>query len=99
MFCLICMDRPESQDLRLANRPDHLAYIFENPGVAVAGPFLDEDGETMIGSMIVLDVKTRSEAENWARSDPYARAGLFDRVEIHSWKHLIGRLENPQTGN
>lgn len=96
MFCLICMDRPESQDLRLANRPDHLAYVLENPGVIVAGPFLGEDGETMIGSLIVLDVETRAEAESWARNDPYAKAGLFDRVEIHPWKHLIGGLENPQ---
>ena len=50
----------------------------------------------MIGSMIVLDVKTRAEAESWAHNDPYAKAGLFDRVEIHPWKHLIGGLENPQ---
>ena len=50
----------------------------------------------MIGSLIVLDVKTRAEAESWARNDPYAKAGLFDRVEIHPWKHLIGGLENPQ---
>ncbi|MEE3058507.1 MAG: YciI family protein, partial [Pseudomonadota bacterium] len=64
MFCLICMDRPESQDLRLANRADHLAYVQENPGVIVAGPFLGEDGTTMIGSLIVLDVKTRAEAES-----------------------------------
>ena len=69
MFCLICMDRPESQDLRLANRPDHLAYVLENPGVVVAGPFLDEDGETMIGSMIVLDVK-RAPRPRIGRNDP-----------------------------
>ena len=97
MFCLICMDRARSQDLRLANRPEHLAYVQENPGVVVAGPFMGEDGETMIGSLIVLNVKTRAEAESWARNDPYTKAGLFDHVQIHSWKHLIGGLENPQT--
>ena len=99
MYCLICMDRPEGQDLRLANRPDHLAYVQETLGVIVAGPFLSEDGETMIGSLIVLDVETLEEAESWAHNDPYAKAGLFDRVEIHHWKHLIGRLENPQANN
>ena len=97
MFCLICMDRPRSQDLRLANRPDHLAYVQEKSGVVVAGPFLGEDGETMIGSLILLNVKTRAEAESWAHNDPYTKAGLFDHVQIHSWKHLIGGLENPQT--
>ena len=99
MFCLICMDRPEGQDLRLANRPAHLAYVQENPSVLVAGPFLSEDGETMIGSLIVLDVRTRAEAESWAHNDPYAKAGLFDRVEIHPWKHLIGGLENLQANS
>ena len=94
MFCLICIDRPESQDLRVANRPDHLAYVRETPGVVVAGPFLDEDGETMIGSLIVLNVKTRGEAENWAHNDPYAKAELFDRVEILLWKPLVGGLES-----
>ena len=99
MFCLICLDRPESQDLRLAKRLDHLAYVQEIPRVMVAGPFLSEDGETMIGSLILLDVETRAEAESWARNDPYAKAGLFDRVEIHPWKHLIGELGNPQANS
>jgi uncharacterized protein YciI len=96
MFCLICMDQPDSHDLRQANRPDHVAYVLASPAVSVAGPFLGEDGETMIGTLIVLDVASRDEAESWAREDPYAKAGLFDRVEIHPWKHLIGGLENPQ---
>lgn len=99
MFCLICMDRPGSKDLRLANRPDHVAYVLTSPAVATAGPFLGEDGKTMIGTLIVLDVETRAEAESWAGNDPYAKAGLFDRVEIHPWKHLIGGLENPQANS
>ena len=97
MFCLICMDRPESEDLRLATRPDHIADVQESGKVAMGGPFLGEDGKTMIGSLIVLNVDSRAEAESWAHGDPYAKAGLFDRVEIHPWKHLLGGLTDAQT--
>jgi len=49
----------------------------------------------MIGSLIILDVDTREEAEAWAANDPYAKAGLFERTEIKAFKHLIGGLADP----
>ena len=51
--------------------------------------FLDDDGG-MIGSLVVLDVADRAAAEAWAAGDPYARAGLFARVEIRRWNKVIG---------
>jgi uncharacterized protein YciI len=47
---------------------------------------------TPIGSMLVIEAKDREAAENWAASDPYAIAGLFDSVEIHPWNHSFGSL-------
>ena len=61
-----------------------------------AGPFIkSDDGDTMIGTMLVLDVATRQEAQAFADNDPYNKAGLFEAVEIHPWKHLIGGLPKP----
>ena len=95
MFCLICMDKPGHIEVRLENRNDHINYVLASPEVKIAGPFVAEDGETMIGTMLVLDVASREAAEAWAAKDPYALAGLFDRVEIHPWKHLLGGLPKP----
>lgn len=89
LYVLICSDRPGSAETRRANREAHLAYIRETGVVAEAGPFLDAAGE-MVGSLIVLDVDTRAAAEDWAANDPYARAGLFEKVEIRAWKKVIG---------
>ena len=89
MFCLICMDRPESQDLRLANRPDHLAYLKSSDAVAQAGPLLNAEGG-MIGSLIILDVPDMAGAEDWAAHDPYAKAGLFADVQLIPWNRVIG---------
>jgi uncharacterized protein len=89
LFALICTDRPGQIETRMANREAHLAYIAETGCVVQAGPFLDESG-TMCGSLLVLDLPDRRAADDWAAGDPYARAGLFERVEIRAWKKVIG---------
>ena len=44
----------------------------------------------MVGSLVVLDVPDRAAAEAWAANDPYARAGLFERVQVRPWNRVIG---------
>jgi len=86
---LIARDRPDSADVRAANRPDHLAYLTANAGqIAQAGPLL-VDG-AMIGSLIILDVPDLAAAQGWADNDPYNKAGLFGSVDLIEWKRVIG---------
>ena len=89
LFALICDDRPGGLEIRKANRAAHLAYLEDTGVVAQAGPFLDDEG-AMIGSLVVLDVPDRAAAEAWADDDPYARAGVFERVSIRAWNRVIG---------
>ncbi|MCF2906001.1 YciI family protein [Octadecabacter sp. CECT 8868] len=86
---LITRDKAGALQIRLDNRDAHLAYIAETGVVEMAGPFLDADG-TMCGSMIIMNVETMAEAQNWADNDPYAKAGLFEKVRIEEWKKVIG---------
>jgi len=86
---LIARDKPGALEIRKANRAEHLAYIESTGIVAQAGPLLDDD-EQMVGSLVILDVETMSDAENWAANDPYAKAGLFANVELIRWKKVIG---------
>jgi hypothetical protein len=88
LFALICTDRPGHLDTRKANREAHLAYLRDTGCVAQAGPFLNAAGE-MCGSLVVLDLAGRAEAEAWAAGDPYAKAGLFADVRIEEWKKVI----------
>ncbi len=88
-FALICLDRPNALQTRVETRAAHLEHIQATGVVEQAGPFIDAAGQ-MCGSLIVLGVATRAEAEAWAEADPYAKAGLFASVMIQEWKRVIG---------
>jgi len=88
LIALIARDKPGALQTRKDNRAAHLAYIEETGVVAQAGPLIEN--EEMAGSLVILDVADRSAAEEWAANDPYAKAGLFDKVELIEWKKVIG---------
>ena len=88
-FAIITKDKDGALQIRLDTREAHLAYIKDTGVVEMAGPFINEAGE-MHGSMIILDVADRAAAMAWAENDPYAQAGLFEKVRIEEWKKVIG---------
>ncbi|MFD1914249.1 YciI family protein [Halodurantibacterium flavum] len=88
LFALICTDKPDHLETRLATREAHLAYIEKTGVVRQAGPFLDAEG-AMNGSLVVIEVDDLSAAQDWAAGDPYALAGLFAQVDIRPWKKVI----------
>ena len=89
LFLVHATDKAGALDVRLANRDDHVAWL-KNAGASVkaAGPWLNEAGE-MAGSLLVIEAADRAALEAWLDTDPYKRAGLFDRVEIAPWRWVI----------
>jgi len=82
LFALICVDKPGSLDVRLASRPNHLAYLETYKSKLLhAGPMLDAEGRPC-GSLLMVEVADRAEAEGFAEGDPYAKAGLFESTII-----------------
>ncbi|WP_170786233.1 YciI family protein [Ruegeria lacuscaerulensis] len=88
LIALIARDKDGALQTRLDNRANHLAYIEETGVVAQAGPLLD--GDAMIGSLIILEVEDMPAAQAWADNDPYAKAGLFQSVDLIAWKKVVG---------
>ncbi len=88
-YALMAWDKAGALDVRMENRPAHLAYLDSTGVVRQAGPFIDADGKPC-GSLIVLDVEDMAAAQSWAENDPYAKAGLFRDVQISAWKQVIG---------
>lgn len=90
LFALYCVDKPNSLALRMATREAHLAYArTKRDQVKFGGPLLDDAAE-MAGSLTILDVPDRETAEAFTRDDPYTRAGLWQRVEIHGFRTTFG---------
>ena len=82
LFAILCTDRPNSLDTRLAAREAHLRYLATYVDRVVhAGPLLDVDGRPC-GSLLIVDVADRAAAEGFAASDPYAAVNLFESVVI-----------------
>ena len=89
VFALMAFDKEGVLDIRMEHRPAHIEYLKSSGVVKKAGPFLDEAGQPC-GSLIVLDVDDLAAAQAWADNDPYAKAGLFQSVDLIPWKKVIG---------
>ena len=90
LFAALCYDKPGALDLRLATRAEHLAFLDKYAAqVKLGGPFLD-DADKPVGSLLILDCVDETAARALLAEDPYAQAGLFERVELRRWKHVVG---------
>ena len=93
LYALICTDKPNSLAIRRAKRPEHVAYLKSlGDTLKLAGPFIEADGETMNGSLVVIEAASLQAAKEIGAGDPYAKAGLFASVKIRPW---IWTLNNP----
>ncbi|MEE9347774.1 MAG: YciI family protein [Robiginitomaculum sp.] len=91
-FVIFAKDKAGALDVRMANRDAHIAFLKAggNVTVKVAGPMLSDDGETMIGSMLIVEAASLLAVKAWAKADPYAKAGLSQSVEILPYNWAIG---------
>ena len=93
LYALICTDKPGSLAARKANRPEHLAYLKSlGETLVLAGPFTETDGQTMNGSLIVVEAASIDAARKIAANDPFARLGIFASVDIRPW---LWTMNNP----
>ena len=90
-FVAICQDKSDGQPLRLANRAAHLDYLRANSkSIQICGPLLSDDGQSMIGSLLILQADNKEAAEKILAEDPYRKAGLFGSVELRQWRWVVG---------
>ena len=86
LFAVTCTDRPGSLELRMATRPTHLAFLETYQAkLMYGGALLDIDNKPC-GSLLIIDVADRAEADGFAASDPYAKAGLFESTVIRPYR-------------
>src|SRR3546814_12920521 len=84
-------DKPHTQALRQALRDKHLDYLEDNKKLLLAcGAKLEDDGTGGSGSVYIVDVETRAEAEDFVNADPFAIGGLFERM-ARSEERRVGK--------
>ena len=80
LFVATCVDKPDSADKRMENRPAHLAYLNGlGSRVKIGGALLAaEDHWRPVGSMIVFEAESEDDVLALLAKDPYSLAGLFE---------------------
>ncbi|CAN7773503.1 YciI family protein [Variovorax sp. LjRoot84] len=88
------LDRPGALPVRLANYDAHKVYLaaMEGEGVKtlVSGPLVEDDGQTMKGSLFVVDVVDRAAAESFHTHDPFFTAGVWQEATITAYVKRVG---------
>jgi uncharacterized protein YciI len=87
LFVIIGHDGPNGAALRPTVRPRHLAYVrpvAESGKMLIGGPFTDGSG-----SLIIVDMESEAAALEFASNDPYARDGVFERVEVKPFRKVL----------
>ena len=89
LYIIHCFDKPGHLQIRQDNRPAHVDYLKSfGDQLQAAGPTLD-GADNMNGSLVILELESITAAEAFAANDPYAKAGLFDKVSIQPWKKVL----------
>ena len=85
-WLMVCRHRPSAEILREQHRDAHRQHVATGGGglarVLIGSALTADDGETPIGNFGVLEAPTRQAAQAFAESDPFARAGLVESIEI-----------------
>jgi uncharacterized protein len=92
LFCVWCVDCDGKKTLRKETRPAHLAWWKESGRKGAIGPFPAPDGDGAVGTMIVCEGKDLGEVTEWAATDPYVKAELFDRVHVFPMNKTIDSM-------
>ncbi|MBT3428225.1 MAG: YciI family protein [Gammaproteobacteria bacterium] len=97
LYAIISTDVSDSLSVRMQVRPAHLdrvQLLADQGRLIIAGPHpaIDSDnpGEAgFTGSLIIAEFDSLEEANEWANTDPYLLAGVYDKVTVKPFKKVL----------
>ena len=85
-------DRLASGTLRSQLLEEHWSYMDRFSEEMIArGPTFADDGETLTGSVHILDLPDPAAARAFAFDEPGYQAGTYRDVLLRRWQNLLGR--------
>ncbi len=86
-FVIHAHDKADGAARRLPLREAQHAYLDRHPQIYIArGPLLDDEGKHMIGSLIMVDVADKAEADAFWAELPFNRGGVYERATMERWR-------------
>ncbi|MFE7268433.1 YciI family protein [Streptomyces sp. NPDC057592] len=85
-------DRPGSLALREELLEKHWSYMDRYAKELIArGPTFTNDGETLTGSVHIIDLPDPAAARTFAFDEPNYQAGAYRDVLLRRWRNMLGR--------
>ena len=96
-YVIYSKDRDGSLQARLDARQAHLARVealLDQGRLLLAGPrpaidATDPGPAGFLGSLIVAQFDSLTNAREWADADPYVEAGVYESVEVTPFKRVL----------
>lgn len=93
-FIVHCLDAPDALPRRLEHYDAHKAYLSTAPvRILVSGPLMSDDGETMIGSLFLIEADTKAAVEAFNAGDPFRQAGIWAEIRIHRFLKRVDQRD------
>lgn len=84
LWAVYCLDNPNTAALREKHLAAHREYLTRNARkIFFSGPLQSDDAATNNGSLWILSVADRAEAQAFVDNEDFYRAGVFASVSIH----------------
>ena len=78
----------DALDRRMAARPAHIDYVQQlkaKDQFILGGALLDPDGK-MIGSMLMLNLGTEAQLNEYLKTDPYIVQGVWEKIDVKPFR-------------
>ena len=97
LYAVISQDAAGTLDKRLAARPQHLKrleQLRDEGHLVLAGPHpaidSDDPGPAgFTGSLVVAEFDSLEDARQWADTDPYLAAGVYEQLSVKPFKKVL----------
>ena len=77
------VDGPDGPALRDKVRQKHFEYLEANANILVfGGATLSDNSDDRIGSLLVINVASRADADAFAAGEPLRKAGVFKEYTV-----------------
>ena len=86
------IDHANSLLIREQFLEEHRAYVRQPHPVKLihGGPLYDDAGQP-VGSCLIIEADSRTEAQAWLSAEPFSKSGLFAITSIERWGWTYGR--------
>jgi uncharacterized protein len=83
LFAISRVAAPDFAEKRERGLQPHVEYLKSKKDILViSGATTSDDGKQYVGSLLIVNVKSRAEAQAFVDGDPFTKAGMFTSVTI-----------------